>query len=208
MCRNLSRYTPEGAEGDEIVAHFTISINDLSETAKAYAFAVDEAWVRQSLEATGVRPAEVEYRGALDVDVQLQGKDVIVRGRLLASVVTECARCLETARIDVDTEVVSLLSPKSAAAAYAEELELSADELDQDTYTGDEIHLDSLVREQILLDVPIQPLCAPDCSGLEVPPKVAGPQDLKAAARAATGGVDPRLAPLLSMVGKVEPTEE
>jgi uncharacterized protein len=46
------------------------------------------------------------------------------------------------------------------------EEELTAEELDLDFYQGDVIDLEKYLREQILLMVPLKPLCAETCKGL------------------------------------------
>ena len=51
-------------------------------------------------------------------------------------------------------------------AESQEELELSADDLDFAYYEEDTIDLDVLVFEQVLLQIPIKPLCKDDCKGL------------------------------------------
>jgi uncharacterized protein len=69
--------------------------------------------------------------------------------------------------------------------------------------------LDAVIREHLLLEVPIQPLCTDGCPGIPVPAAVAGPSDLHSdPSGVGGGGIDPRLAPLLKLVGKNEPTEE
>jgi uncharacterized metal-binding protein YceD (DUF177 family) len=58
----------------------------------------------------------------------------------------------------------------------AEELDLEGP--DRETFAGDAIVLDGLVRELLLLEVPMQPLCRDDCPGIAVPEHVKGPADL------------------------------
>jgi uncharacterized protein len=44
--------------------------------------------------------------------------------------------------------------------------ELSSDEMDVGYYSDDEIDIKDIVREQMLLVVPIKQLCSSDCKGL------------------------------------------
>ncbi len=74
--------------------------------------------------------------------------------------------------------------------------EFSPDEADADTYTGDEIVLDGFLREAILLEIPIFPLCSEECPGIGPVPAAAGDAD------AADQPIDPRLAPLLALKKK------
>ncbi len=43
---------------------------------------------------------------------------------------------------------------------------MSPDDLDLDYYTGETVDLESLLREQIILMMPLKPLCDEDCKGL------------------------------------------
>jgi uncharacterized protein len=44
--------------------------------------------------------------------------------------------------------------------------EVAADELDMDFYTGDELDIQTLINEQIVLALPMKPLCREECRGL------------------------------------------
>ena len=48
----------------------------------------------------------------------------------------------------------------------AQEMELDSEELDEDYFQGDELDLNVLLREQILLALPLKPLCREECRGL------------------------------------------
>jgi uncharacterized protein len=66
-----------------------------------------------------------------------------------------------------------------------------AEEADTDTYEGEEVVLDGFIREAILLESPIFPLCSEACKGLR-PAGESAPNS----GRAAT---DPRLLPLAEL---------
>lgn len=58
----------------------------------------------------------------------------------------------------------------SRARAVEEEYEFTAEEADTDVYEGDSVTLDGFVREVILLETPIFPLCSEACEGIRPPP--------------------------------------
>ena len=93
------------------------------------------------------------------------GSDILVRGSLSGQMELACSRCLESfpapAAIDFDL----LLVPGPPTAAAADE-ELSPSDLDLDYYTGESVDLESLLREQIILMMPLKPLCDETCKGL------------------------------------------
>jgi len=50
--------------------------------------------------------------------------------------------------------------------SHEAEVELRPDDLDIYYYDGDEINLDPLIYDEVLLNLPIRPLCREDCAGL------------------------------------------
>ena len=69
------------------------------------------------------------------------------------------------------------------------EYEFSSNEADADTYDGETVVLDDFVREAILLEIPIFPLCSEDCAGIR-------PASSDVIDEGEEPRVDPRLAPL------------
>ncbi|MEC7523097.1 MAG: DUF177 domain-containing protein [Myxococcota bacterium] len=188
------------------MADLVLNVQDIDEAGKSYDFPLTREWLAQALGDTDVSLAPEAGEGHLALRAQKQGDDVVLTGRLRAALVTPCSRCLEPAPVPVDAEVGNLFTARGPALRpEPDELELTPEDLDREFFSGDRIVLDDIVREYLLLEVPIQPVCEPGCEGIPVPAEVAGPKDLRADAK--VEGVDPRLAPLLSLVGKV-PTEE
>jgi DUF177 domain-containing protein len=97
------------------------------------------------------------------LEVEADGAEVFVRGRLAATVPQTCGRCLEAfpARVDVPVDV--RLVPKPAAA---DSVELGADDLDVDFYDNDELDVTRVVENEATLALPMKPLCREDCRGL------------------------------------------
>ena len=191
------------------MAEFVLDVHDIDETGKAYDFAIRQAWLVDVLEDTRVSPNAGAPEGRLRVRAHRQGLDIVVLGRLTASLVAECARCLDEAPVAVDAQLGSLLTARgatqggSALRPEPDDAELTPEEIDREFYSGDRIVLDAMVREHLLLEVPLKPLCQDDCAGIPVPPSVSGLDRVSA-----EDEIDPRLAPLLSLVGRVKPTKE
>jgi uncharacterized protein len=86
--------------------------------------------------------------------------------------------------------------PKRAKPNEGAGLEFGPDDANSDCYVGDEVVLDGFLREAILLELPIFPLCSEECPGIgAVPLQAAQPAE-------ATPTLDPRLAPLLELQKK------
>ncbi|MCU0662139.1 MAG: DUF177 domain-containing protein [Myxococcota bacterium] len=91
---------------------------------------------------------------------------VLVRGDITTQLVAQCGICLGDTPVAQKINVSTYLFPKVAAAAEAEEAELTPDELDKEWYEGDRIVLDDLVRDHVMLELPMNPRCGDDCPGL------------------------------------------
>jgi uncharacterized protein len=72
----------------------------------------------------------------------------------------ECRRCLEPLDGQLRSEVRELYRPRSPS--------VEGDDEDGDTYPlrGEQLDLRPLVRDALLLELPLAPLCRPDCRGL------------------------------------------
>lgn len=77
----------------------------------------------------------------------------------------ECGRCLEPAAYPVKTELVYTLVP-SEGRVGEEDPSRSDEDLNFGYFSNDVIELDPLVVEQVVLRVPIKPLCSDLCKGL------------------------------------------
>lgn len=139
-----------------------INVYDIKDEAKelAYDEPTDEL---NALMAHGAH--DFDFPGPVHVNlVQYRaGQELIFQGTLRGAVIGHCARCLEDFTIDLDRPFHFVLLPHSTAGP---ELELEEDDLDLSYYSGEEIDVSPLVREQLLLALPTQPLCRQDCRGL------------------------------------------
>jgi uncharacterized protein len=83
----------------------------------------------------------------------LSGPAVVVAGTVEAPWAGACVRCLGPARGNLRLTLRELYEPGSDA---------------EETYplVGDQIDLEPMVRDAVLLELPLAPLCADDCQGL------------------------------------------
>lgn len=86
-------------------------------------------------------------------------------GRILATLLVPCARCLENYTIGIAREIRLMLFPRPAYPAFVE-IELNDKDMDTSFYSEEKVVLEDLVSEQINLELPMRPLCRPDCRGL------------------------------------------
>jgi uncharacterized protein len=142
-----------------------IPVDEIPESPKEIEFSasVDE------LNETYAKSQAREFRFPPLVDVHVvcyrSGRELFFHGAFRGRIESTCSRCLKEFSLPVAHEFDIVLSPKPAQAGAATE-ELRPEDLGLSYYSGDEINLEPLVREQMLLALPTRPLCAEDCRGL------------------------------------------
>jgi uncharacterized protein len=100
------------------------------------------------------------------LSIKPTGNGIIhIAGRVQADPLLECSRCLKNFPYPIDTELSIDLAPTDTLGGSPEH-ELDRSELDMEFYQGDEIEPLDLVKEQILITLPMVPLHRADCRGL------------------------------------------
>ncbi len=90
---------------------------------------------------------------------------VHISGRVQSEPLLECSRCLKKFAYGIDSELSIEAAPISAMET-APEHELVKGDLETEFYRGDEIEPLELVKEQLLISIPMVPVHSPDCKGL------------------------------------------
>jgi uncharacterized protein len=108
-----------------------------------------------------VELAGVPAGAEVDVDVRLEAvhEGVLVTGTASAPVVGECARCLEPVTSEVEANFQELYR-------YEPSPEEDDDEEDILLLDGDLLDLEPVLRDAVVLALPLSPLCSDDCAGL------------------------------------------
>jgi len=91
--------------------------------------------------------------------------DIRLNGKLSTSVEVACARCLEPVVQKVKRDFDLLYRPLGADAGR-EETSVSGTEAEISYYQGEGLLLEDVLREQVLLAVPLKAICSEDCKGL------------------------------------------
>jgi uncharacterized protein len=108
-----------------------------------------------------------EPRAPVEVAIYLErhGEGVMASGAFSTVVGLSCSRCLIPFVLPVHDEFHVFFVPPPSFKED-EEVELGLEELDVEFLVEDRIDVDHLVKENILLNLPVQPLCREDCRGL------------------------------------------
>jgi len=97
--------------------------------------------------------------------IDRNGSEVFVRGVMDAVVELECGRCLKQFGMDVKSRLEVVYHP-AGEIQREEHKELKGEELDTGFYTDDTLDTVDILREQLLLSIPMKPLCSADCKGI------------------------------------------
>ena len=106
-----------------------------------------------------------EFRGPVEGRIELinAGAAISARGRLTATALCECARCLASHRVELDVDV----DEECVLAQIDQPVRVEEDRGDEvPILDADAIDLTELVRQVLALSVPPRSLCRPDCHGI------------------------------------------
>jgi uncharacterized protein len=101
----------------------------------------------------------------LKANVKRIGSKVLLKGIIQTLVQIECSRCLEEFLFHIDEPFTATFLPGDKRPKDPD-LELESEDLDVSFYDGKMIDLSELIREEILLAIPMNPLCRVNCRGL------------------------------------------
>jgi uncharacterized protein len=94
-------------------------------------------------------------------------EQVYFQGHIRGVVTVPCSRCLEIVHTNFVAETRVVFLPPTSDVPSGEESILGVEsELDLYMHDGTTLDLRPLVREQVVLSLPVQPLCRDDCAGL------------------------------------------
>ena len=102
----------------------------------------------------------------LDARVRKVKEEVTIEGRISTTVEMICSRCLKPHNECIDDTFEVLYCPRPDDSEQVDEIELDEADLDISYYKGKSIAISELLRDQILLMLPVKPLCKPECAGL------------------------------------------
>jgi uncharacterized protein len=105
----------------------------------------------------GVALVNVPEGAEMALDVVLEGvaEGVLVTATVRAPLVGECARCLDMFTSAAEVTFTELFAR-----------DVSEDDADGYVLVGDLLDLEPALRDALVLELPLAPLCADDCAGL------------------------------------------
>ncbi len=102
----------------------------------------------------------------LDIIVQEVAGEFLVRGNVYASMELTCGRCLKEFKKDLGLAIDLLYSRANEAEGEGRDHEVTSGELNTEFISGDVLDLADVVSEQLMLSMPMRPLCEEGCKGI------------------------------------------
>ncbi len=102
-------------------------------------------------------PAEIE------ANLLWTGKEIDARVRVQAEVTVPCGRCLEPGKLGLEVEFSEAFRPGREPANQDED---DTDDKIVNYFEGDSIDLAPSVVDNLILAMPMKPLCRPECRGI------------------------------------------
>jgi len=140
---------------------------------------------------------EEPFRGT--AEVWNAGDRILVRAELAGEATLVCSRCLTSFTEPLSVSFEEEFVPEGAEVEDSEEDEESDRTVSQ--YTGDEIDLSDPVRDNILLELPMKPLCDEACRGI-CPKCGTNLNQAECTCSDSSDAVDPRLSVLKDLLRK------
>lgn len=91
-------------------------------------------------------------------------EEIRVIGHLTVAMEADCDRCLEPAQLAVDSDFVLYYRP--VADGYGGDTHVGEDEAEMGFYEGEGLELNDVLREYVLLALPMQRVCRETCRGI------------------------------------------
>jgi uncharacterized protein len=125
-------------------------------------------------ESMGVPLIAVPLGDVIEVDARLEAvaEGILLSAEIFAVAKGECIRCLDPVEVEIDRKIQELYlyeedAPKKGARVKRDQ------PVDDDLDVEDVLFLDGVImdleppiRDAIVLDLPVNPLCDPECLGL------------------------------------------
>ena len=140
-----------------------ISLHELE--LRPVKFAADVAPGSIDFEAPITQPSDLHAEGVAELLNRSLG-EVRIHGRLTGSVEAPCDRCLEAAQFPIDRQFDLVYMPSDSVTRSGGEEEIEQTGIDVGYYEGAGLELNDVVREVVLLALPMQLVCAESCKGI------------------------------------------
>jgi uncharacterized protein len=139
-------------------------------------FSVKELELKKVRFDVAFAPGEIQYDQGLSQATPLEAigaaellphtlGEIRIQGHLKVRMQADCDRCLEPAEFPIDSDFDLFYRP-AKRAGYEEDVEIDEGESEVAFYEGSGVELKDILREFVLLSLPMQRICREDCHGI------------------------------------------
>lgn len=125
---------------------------------------IDRVELESSPDGVGLSQLEWREQVRAALQVERSGDRVSVRGVVRTQAHLDCVRCLREFELPVEAHLL-VYAERSGSTSREEQQELERDDY-MLFHDGRRLDLREVVREGLLLELPITPVCREDCPGL------------------------------------------
>jgi DUF177 domain-containing protein len=170
-----------------------IKIKDIPDSGLAIAQPLGRALLADALEGMSADLSRSQAEARLELN-KTEDDTVFLRGSVVGEVLVPCVRCLREVRAKVEAPLKMVLTEAEEAAPGEDSPADEGDDTEHATHDGITVDLGDVLREALILAVPMTPLCRATCKGLC--PVCGGDRNEKDCSCEQKKLEDPRLAPL------------
>lgn len=112
---------------------------------------------------------ELAFSGPLAFSLHLErlGNVIAIEGALRGEATMNCGRCLNDYPQALESNFTLKAVPATdAPPRHEKETELLSEDIDAVTYAGNTLDLREILQEQVILALPLAPVCRANCRGL------------------------------------------
>ncbi len=179
---------------------------DIRELGRRAGSMVEVSFTAPAPAGIGIMSIGVPERSGIECDVRLESviEGVLVSGTARVQLTGECSRCLDPISDELEVDLQELyLYPETDARGRV--VAGNDDEDDEQRHVvGDHLDLEPVLRDAVVLDLPLAPVCRDECPGLcpECGVRLADEPEHR------HDVIDPRWAALGGLAGTDAPTDE
>lgn len=151
-----------------------VYLYELSETPKELHFSEQDAWLVQAIKDT--QESELSKTPSYSVDFELRKlQDVVfLKSKMRLPLGLLCSRCANSVEYELSSTFQCMFTrdkglgetQTNVGVAHSEPTGATAEDLDIEFLEKDYIELADVLKEQIYLKLPFQPLCSEGCKGI------------------------------------------
>lgn len=143
-----------------------IAVDEISAAGLDKDYCIEAAKLFENADPVG--DTGFQFVSPVQFHLHLQRADEMIRlcGDVAYTLAENCGRCLDRFEEQISSRFELSFSTQEPEGVDQEEIELEAIQLEQVSFSGDQLDLRDCLREQVSLSLPIRPLCRPECRGL------------------------------------------